>query len=75
MKHITKLKLAAVHQLCELSEKSDAYTIQLMQDSCKVGLDTCINYLALGPEKHQELFEEVNSFTEVIENVMEGIID
>jgi hypothetical protein len=74
MKHITKLKLAAVHQLCELEEKSDAYMIQVMQDTCKVSLDTCINYLALGPEKHQELFEEVNSFCEVMENVMEGII-
>jgi hypothetical protein len=75
MKYITKLKLAAVHQLCELSDKSTENMIQLMQDSCKVGLDTCINYLTLGSEKHQELFEEVNSFTEVIENVMEGIID
>jgi hypothetical protein len=45
--------------------------IQLMQDSCKVNLDTCINYLALGSEKHQELFEEVNSFTKVMENIME----
>lgn len=74
MKHITKLKLAAVHQLCELEEKSDAYMIQVMQDTCKVGLDTCINYLALGTEKHQELFEEVNSFTEVMENIVEGLI-
>lgn len=74
MKHITKLKLAAVHQLCELEKKSDAYMIQVMQDTCKVGLDTCINYLALGPEKHQELFEEVNSFTEVINNIVETLI-
>ena len=47
MRYITKLKLAAVHQLCEAQDKSTEYTIQYMQDVCKVDLDTVIIYFGL----------------------------
>lgn len=65
MKHITKLKLAAVHQICDLEDKSTEYMLQLMQDSCKVDLDTCIFYMQLTDE-HEVLFKELNSLLKII---------
>lgn len=64
MKHITKLKLAAIHQLCDAEDKSTEYMLQLMQDSCKVDLECCLKYF--GITNKEELFKEVNEFTELM---------
>lgn len=66
MQHKTKLKLAAVHQICDAVDKSTEYMLQLMQDICKVDLDTCIAYMALPEGEHKVLFEEVNAVAETI---------
>lgn len=66
MKYITKLKLAAVHQLCDAEDRSTEYTLQVMQDIVKVELDTVINYMQLGGEIHATLFREVNEFNQVL---------
>jgi hypothetical protein len=63
MKYITKLKLAAVHQLCDAEDKSTEYMYQLMQDTAKVDLDTVNNYMM--NENHSQLFQEVNELTEI----------
>lgn len=65
MKYITKLKLAAVHQLCDKEDKSTEYMFQFMQDTCKVELDTVLNYMKLGQKQHQQLFRELNDFLEL----------
>ena len=70
MKNITKLKLAAVHQFCGAEDKSTVYMLQLMQDSCKVSLDTCLAYLNLENE-HQKLFKELNELTSLIVELSE----
>ena len=59
-------KLAAVHQLCTAEDKSTEYTLQLMQDVCKVDLDTCLAYMWLGSKKHSKLFNELNTLIEII---------
>lgn len=64
MKYIIKLKLAAVHQLCDVEEKSTEYTLQIMQDMCKVDLDTTLTYFKLKEEEKLRLKQEVNTFTE-----------
>lgn len=69
MQHKTKLKLAAVHQICDVTDKSTEYMLQLMQDMCKVDLDTCIKYMELGDEEHKLLFEQVNAVAETIVNI------
>ena len=66
MKHIKKLKLAAVHQLCNAEGKSTGYMLQLMQDACNVKLDACIQFIQLPTKTHQELFNEVNELLEVL---------
>ena len=66
MKHITKLKLASVQQLCDAKDKSTEYMLQLMQDACKVDLDTCISYMNLGSKIHEQLYKEINSLTEIM---------
>lgn len=63
MKHITKLKLAAVHQLCEAEDKSTEYMYQLMQDTVKVDLDTINAYMM--KENHKDLFKEVNQLIHI----------
>ena len=65
MQYITKLKLAAVHQLCDAEDKSTEYMLQLMQDTCKVDLDTCISYFNLTDE-HSKLFKDLNGLTDVM---------
>lgn len=73
MQYITKLKLAAIHQLCDVEDVSTERMYQYMQDSLKVDID-CINaYMSLGDEQHQVLFREVNEFTEVIINIEKTI--
>jgi hypothetical protein len=69
MKHITKLKLAAVHQICDVVDKSTEFMIQYMQDTCKVDYDTVINYLSLSDDEHSKLFKELNSLNELIINI------
>jgi hypothetical protein len=66
MKYITKLKLAAVHLLCDAEDKSTEYTLQLMQDTCDVDLDCCLSYLKLSEEERHRLFEEVLMINEVL---------
>jgi hypothetical protein len=67
MKHITKLKLAAIHQLCDAEDKSTEYMYQLMQDTCKVDIDTVNNYMI--NENHSKLFKEVNELSEILINL------
>jgi hypothetical protein len=66
MQHKTKLKLAAVHQICDVTDKSTEFMLQVMQDICKVDLDTCVKYLELPEEEHNVLFQEVNAVAETI---------
>lgn len=66
MQYITKLKLASVHQYCDVEEKSTEYMFQFMQDSCKVDLDTCVAYMELGDDEHTKLFKEINSLLDLI---------
>jgi len=69
MQHKTKLKLAAVHQICDVTDKSTEYMLQLMQDMCKVDLDTCVKYMELGDEEHKVLFEQVNAVAQIIVDI------
>jgi hypothetical protein len=72
MKYITKLKLAAVHQLCDDKDKSTEYMLELMQDTCDVDLDCCISYMNLSENEHNELFNEVLMINEVFIKLNEG---
>jgi hypothetical protein len=72
MKYITKLKLAAVHQLCDAEDKSTEYMLQFMQDTCDVDLDCCISYMNLSENEHSELFKEVLMINEVFIKLNEG---
>jgi hypothetical protein len=65
MKYITKLKLAAVHQLCDAEDKSTEYMLQLMQDTCDVDLDCCLSYMDLPNNEQLTLFKEVLMMNEV----------
>lgn len=67
MTHITKLKLAAIHQLCDAENKSTEYMFALMQNTCKVDLDTITDYMM--NENHEKLFKEVNQFAELMINL------
>lgn len=67
MRYITKLKLAAVHQLCDAEDKSTEFMFALMQDMCKVDLDCVMSYMSLPPEEHAKLFKEVMEFCEMFE--------
>jgi hypothetical protein len=71
MQHITKLKLAAVHQICNVEDKSDEYMYQFMQDTCKVNLDTVINYMT--KENHEKLFKELNELLELTLKIEESL--
>ena len=73
MQYITKLKLAAVHQLCDVEDKSTEYTLQIMQDMCKVYLDTCIKYMSFSKSEHSKLFTELNSIVKLVINVNKSI--
>lgn len=65
MKYITKLKLAAVHQLCDVEERSTEYTLQVMQDIVKVNLDAVVAYLSLPEEELSELRKGVNEIIKI----------
>jgi hypothetical protein len=69
VKYITKLKLAAVHQLCDEEDRSAAYMLQLMQDTCKVNLDACLSYIELPDKEKLQLWKEVNSFLDVVNSL------
>lgn len=64
MKHSTKLKLATIHQICDVADKSTEFMIQYMQDVAKVDLDCVMNYLSLSEEETKELFQQVNAVVE-----------
>ncbi len=70
MQYITKLKLAAIHQLCDQEDKSTEFMLQLMQDVCKVDLDCVLSYMNLSSEEHEKLFTQVMSFCEMF-NILE----
>jgi hypothetical protein len=67
MKYITKLKLAAMHQLCDAEDRSTEFMIQYLQDMCKVSFDTVMNYLQLPQHELNTLRREVNGFMEMFE--------
>lgn len=69
MQHITKLKLAAIHQLCDVEDISTERMYAYMQDIVKVDVDTINSYMVLGDANHVNLFKEVNSLTEVMINI------
>ena len=66
MKYITKLKMASVHQWCDVEDKSTEFTIQFIQDTCKVSHDTVMAYFAIPFEKKQKLFNDLNSLIDTI---------
>jgi len=66
MKYITKLKLASVHQVCDFENKSTEFMLQLMQDTCKVDLDTVIAYMETPFEEKQKLFSDLKDLLNVI---------
>lgn len=65
MKYITKLKLAAVHQLCDVEDRSTEYMIQIMQDIVKVNHDAVIAYLSLSENEIDELRRGINEVIHV----------
>lgn len=66
MKHITKLKLAAVYFFCEEEEKSTEYMIQFMQDTCKVDHDCVIKFLTVHEKEIPNLINETREFANVL---------
>jgi ABC-type transporter MlaC component len=64
MKYITKLKLAAIHQLCDAEDISTERMYQLMQDTVKVDIDVINNYLT--NENHSKLFKELNQLLDIV---------
>lgn len=70
MQYITKLKLAAVHQLCDAEDKSTEFMYQLMMDTVQVDLNTVNNYMI--NEDHSKLFKELNSLTELMIRLTEN---
>ena len=73
MKLITKLKLAAVHNLCEAQDRSTEFTIQYMQDVCKVSHETVMNYLSLPEPEKNSLKLIVIQFSEFMNDWMESV--
>ena len=71
MQYITKLRLASVHLLCDVEDKSTEYMYQLMQDTCNVNLDTVNNYFFLGEKEHLKLRKDLNNLLETLENLGE----
>jgi len=65
MQYITKLKLAAVHQWCDVEDKSTEYITQFMQDTCKVDLDCVLTYFKIPIQEKKKLFKEVIEFAEL----------
>lgn len=68
MKYITKLKLAAIHLVCDEEDRSTEYMIQYMQDMCKVDHDCVMNYLAISEDDKDILFAELLDFYSMFEN-------
>lgn len=62
MKHITKLKLAAVHLYADTQDKSTEWMLQYMQNSCDVDSDCVMNYLQLSEKEKANLKQECLSF-------------
>lgn len=71
MTSFTKLKLAAVYQLCIEQDKSTEFTIQYLQDTCKVDLDCVLTFLNIPIKEKMKLYKEVNDFTDLMVKVME----
>jgi hypothetical protein len=64
MKYITKLKLSAVHQLCDAEDVSTEKMYAYMENMCKVDADTINSYMV--NENHAKLFDELNELTAVM---------
>jgi uncharacterized protein YeeX (DUF496 family) len=71
MQYITKLKLAAMHQLCDAEDRSTEYTIQFLQNMCKVSHDTVMDYLMLSNSELTKLRKDVNSFVKMFADAEE----
>lgn len=69
MKHITKLKLAAIHQLCDTKDKSTEFMMQFMQDTCNVDHDCVLNYLMLPQKEKVRIYKELNELLELLESI------
>ncbi len=69
MKFITKLKLAAIHQLCDAEDKSTEFMIEYMMDVCEVDHDYVMKYLKLPESEKRSLFRIVNNFLEMFEKI------
>ena len=65
MKLITKLKLMSVKLHCEAEEKSTEYMLQLMQDTCNVKLENCVDFLA------NDLVETEKNFDELLKVIVQ----
>lgn len=71
MQYITKLKLAAIHQWCDVEDKSTEFMIQFMQDTVKVSHDTVMNYLMLDEKEKDKLFQDLESLLDCVIQISE----
>lgn len=62
MKYITKLKLAAAHQWCDMKDMSTEFTIEFLKDTVGVDHDCAVNYLSLPDVELRRLRLELNDF-------------
>lgn len=58
-----------MHQLCDAEDRSTEFTIQYLQDTCKVSFDTVMLYFDLPQRERNTLRREVNGFMEMFENI------
>lgn len=70
MKHKTKLKLAAIQQVCDAQDKSTEYMIQVMMDMTGIEIGGITSYLELPTDEKQLLFEEVNIIVNTINTLV-----
>lgn len=66
MKYITKLKLAASHQYCDVMDKSTEFTIEFLKDTVGVDHDCVISYLTLPESELDKLRDELNDFLDFL---------
>lgn len=70
MKHITRLKLTAVHMICEQQNKPKEFMIQAMQDVCDVPLDCVMGYLENNTKEDKlALHKELMSLSDIIDKI------
>lgn len=67
MKYITKLKLSAALQWCDVMDKSTEFTIEFLKDTVGVGHDCAVNYLMLPESELMRLRDELNGLLDFFE--------